>query len=303
MVIMQLPTKFFKTIYQYCEGRLELRAFCDGQPNKRIFCAADDHKAIEAFCTEHRNYNCFFGVGTRDNTGGGSKENVIEIPALWVDVDFKDTPINDVKTHLDHLPFQPSILVLTGHGVHFYWPLKEPAHPEEFSTVEDILRRICAAMGGDRAACEVARVLRIPNTINVKSTPVQVKIHRLENIRYDLGDFDILPEASATGHNGTGQPTNPPGWMIEAFRGVSEGGNNHFVGRDAAAVKVAGYFVNSLHNKDLFYLLQCLNVHNEPPLKDSDLKRILNSVRRYKGQKNVNGASKSEKKRAKISFS
>lgn len=282
-------TDFFEKLYQFCEGRLELRAFTTGQENCRKFIAVGDFLGIERFCSQHQQYNIYFGVGTRDDSGSGCKQNVLEIPSLWADVDFKDIKPADVKTQLDRFTLRPSAAVLTGHGVHFYWILKEPATCQDFNTVEDLLRRICAQMTADPSACEIARVLRIPGTVNVKYDPVPVKIHWFEDYCYELDDFDFLPEAPATIKRSNGKSINPPGWMVEAFKGVPEGGNDHFAGRDVAAVKIAGYFINSLSASKTMYLLQCWNIRNNPPLSNGDLKKTINSVKRYR-MKNNRGA-------------
>ncbi len=113
------PVDFFKTIYAYCEGRLELRGFAEKLPNIRRFCTINRLDSIKAFCGRNKHYNLFFGVGTRDDTGNDGKKNVLEVPALWADVDFKHGSPEAVKDNLDHFPHRPSIAVLTGHGVHF----------------------------------------------------------------------------------------------------------------------------------------------------------------------------------------
>jgi len=293
MVIMQIPTEFFETMYEHCESRLELRGFKKGFPNKRRFCPIDRLDFIKDFCSRNRHYNLFFGVGTRDDTGNGRKKNVMEIPALWADVDFKNICPEAVKDNLDRFPFKPSIAVLTGHGAHFYFLLKEPARADEFGAVEDTLRRICAAIQADPAACEVARVLRIPGTVNVKDKPVAVKVHWLNDTRFDLSDFDILPEVKTEKQVNGSKSTNPPGWMIEAFKGVPESGNDFFPGRDAAATKIAGYFIHKLGRKDIRYLLQCQNIHNTPPLTKTDLEKIILSVSRYRKAENGTSNEKS----------
>ncbi len=279
---MQIPTEFFEIIYEYCESRLELRAFAEGLPNRRKFCPPNDHKTISAFCTAYSQYNLYFGVGTRDDTGKGTKENVVEIPALWADIDFKDIDPVGVKKNLERFPFSPSVAILTGHGVHFYWLLREPAEAEDFPVIEDTLRRICAALTADPSACEVARVLRVPGTLNVKNEPVPVKVHRIENYRYNIEDFEILPQVEAKNKANGSNSTNAPGWIVEAFKGVPEGGNDYFPGRNVAATKIAGFFVNKLARKDISYLLECQNVHNVPPLTKTDLEKIILSVSKYR---------------------
>jgi hypothetical protein len=283
---MQISTEFFETMYAHCEGRLELRGFASKLPNRRQFFMISQLDFIKDFCSRNRHYNLFFGVGTRDDTGNGGKNNVIEVPALWTDVDFKDTSPQEVKKNLQRFPFRPSIAVLTGHGAHFYWLLEEPATADDFDAVEDTLRRICSAMAADPAACEVARVLRIPGTVNVKKEPVPVKVHWLEDFHYNLEDFDILPEVKTENKHSQASIGNAPGWMVQAFKGIPEGGNENFPGRNVAATKIAGYFIHKLGRKDIRYLLQCQNIHNTPPLTKSDIEKIILSVSKYRRGEN-----------------
>jgi hypothetical protein len=287
---------FLQALYEHSEGRLELRAFLGGKPSGRAFVELDKLPRVERFAFEHSRENVFFGVGTRDKSGEGRKQNVMYVPALWADVDFKDTTPSATKTALDSFPFHPSAAVLSGHGVHFYWILREPATPAELPDIEDRLRRICAHFKADPSTCEIARVMRLPGSLNVKSEPAkEVKLHFLNGFRNDLEDFAELPEPKCTpsGKHST-EGRNPPGWMVEAFKGIPEGGNEHFAGRDVAGVKIAGYFVDRLKEHELAYLLACWNVRNNPPLPESDLTRIIGSVKRYEKEP--------QRERASVSF-
>ena len=279
---MKTRNEFFDRMYACCAGCIELRVIKNRQVEQHFF-ELVDNESISACCENYKDANIYFGVGTRDASGQGKKENVVNTPALWVDVDFKDIAAAEVKKRLDIFPFKPSAAVLTGHGVHFYWILREPAERGDFERIEDLLRRIAQHVNGDRSACEVARVLRVPGSVNVKSDPVSVKLHYLHDFSYNLDDFDVLPEVTtSTSIGSNGKSPNPPGWMVKAFKGVPEGGNDCFAGRDATGIKLAGYWIDKLEPEETFKILQCWNVRNEPPLKENDLRRILNSASKYK---------------------
>jgi hypothetical protein len=283
--------EFFDCLYMICEGRIEMRAIKIGQ-RERSFVELIEHSRIDKFCIRYRDWNVYFGVGTRDTSGGGCKENVVNVPALWTDIDFKDIEKNEVKKRLDTFLYKPTAAIMTGHGVHFYWFLKEPAVNGDMEHIEDLLRRIAHHFNGDMTACELARVLRVPGTLNVKVNPVPVTIRFLNGFRYNINDFDELPTVKTKSRNATGKSTNPPGWMVEAFKGVQERGNEHFNGRDSAGIKLAGYWIERLKQEEVYQLLQCWNIRNTPPLDDADLKRIVFSARRYV----YNGEPKSGKR-------
>ena len=76
-----IPLRFTNALFQNCSGsNVEFRFL----PSKRqIFTSLDQFELPEL----PRDQNCYVGVGTRN--GGGSREHVVEIPALWADLDFK----------------------------------------------------------------------------------------------------------------------------------------------------------------------------------------------------------------------
>ena len=78
---------FFEKLYSFCDGLLELRALPD---KNRIFFKPTSRSDINDFCSTYRNNHLYFGVATRDGKGG-KKDNIIHIPAVWSDIDFKNT--------------------------------------------------------------------------------------------------------------------------------------------------------------------------------------------------------------------
>ena len=163
----------------------------------RAFIDQSDPLEIDAFCEKNQKENIYFGVGTRDGKGG-EKTNVVNIPAVWCDVDFKDTPREIIAEKLKEFPFKPSIIVRSGGGIHIYWLLKEPASNGDMSVVEDINHRIADQLGGDHNSCDGARVLRVPDTFNYKyDPPIRCEVATYDQFYYDLSDFlEILPESN-----------------------------------------------------------------------------------------------------------
>jgi hypothetical protein len=82
-----------------------------------------------------------------------------------------------------------------------------------------------------------------------------------------------------------------PAWKarIVAFALLQEAG--------VTGAKIAGYFLDKLPKKDISTILLAWNAHNKPPLEETDIHKIVQSVFRYKnnGEPNV--------KRAKINIS
>lgn len=273
-------SEFLKRIYTYSEGFIELRAL---PTRNRVFIPIDsDLSGVDRFCEQNGSDNLYFGVATRDGKGG-KKENIIHIPAVWTDVDYKETPKQIFKDRMSQFPFRPSIAVFSGGGIHPYWLLKEPAGKEDIEAVEDVNRRIAAVLGGDLNACDAARVLRLPDTINQKAEyenkPLCKVIHDAD-FTYTLDDFlGVLPEAPTERRSddqaaGKGNGT---GWVEEAMgTGLKEG-----EGRNAAATKLAGYWINKLSPDETRAILKSWNQLNDPPLSDNEFETVIKSVSRY----------------------
>ncbi|WP_207683413.1 DUF5906 domain-containing protein [Desulfonema magnum] len=183
---------FFRTLWQYCEGGdADLRAF----PSKRTeLVPSDKPEAVDKFCADNDADNLFFGVALR--RGGRTKKHITEIPAVWCDVDYKDTPRKAFIEKSKHFPFKPSVMVFSGGGVHLYWILQEPVTQVEIGQVELINRKIASALGGDMNATDASRILRIPDTVNRKPerNNALCKVERIDNFAYFLDDFDDLAE-------------------------------------------------------------------------------------------------------------
>ena len=272
---------FFHRLYQYCEGAVELRAL---PSRKRAFIDFDWGFNPDPFCQESAKDNLYFGVATRDGKGGG-KDNIIHIPALWADIDYKETPRELIAERLKQFPFNPSIIVRSGGGIHIYWCLKEPADPSEIPQVEDANRRIAHALGGDLNACDAARILRVPDTINHKY-PAKCEVAQLNDFHYEVEDFlNILPEPPVSTESKSSQGDGEQNqWLIKAMKGVGEGKRN------ATGTKIAGYWINKVSANDVLTILHTWNQGNKPPLPEKDLETIAKSVSRYepdKAQKRV----------------
>jgi putative DNA primase/helicase len=78
--------------------------------------------------------------------------------------------------------------VESGHGLHAYWLLKKPHLNKPL--IEAYLKGLAVVLSADLAAAEVARVLRVPGTLNYKEEEaLPVKCIRITDRRYRLKDF------------------------------------------------------------------------------------------------------------------
>jgi hypothetical protein len=269
----KMTQEFFNHLFGECDGQTEIRLLPSG---KQKYFVVDELDKLTSYVKQNSKQDCYFGVATRDGKGG-TKENIVNVPAVWIDADFKETPRKELYKRLKQFPFSPSIIVKSGGGAHMYWCLDEPVGKDEIERIEDCNRRIAQKFGGDMNACDASRILRVPNTKNFKYKPPRdVKVTRLDNFVYRLDDFlDLLPPVKIKKAN---KKTNgkPEGWLLEALQGVGDGKRN------ATAASIAGYFVNRLSYRDILTILLAVNCHNSPPMDEAEVVNIAHSITRYR---------------------
>jgi hypothetical protein len=147
--------------------------------------------------------DCYFGVGYSPADYGPTKrcktKDILSVPWFYADLDYqgeeeahkkKDLPPTEVDARslvVGH-GLDPSILVHSGHGLQAYWLLDKPwifSGPSD-RVEASVLSRMIGAAVKQRAEAhgwnidsvhDLARVLRVPGTWNVKgSAPVQAKL-------------------------------------------------------------------------------------------------------------------------------
>lgn len=272
------PSNFFDTLFRGCEGRLEIRALPGGT---RTFLELSDALGRDNFLKGMADSNLYFGVGTRNGVAG-KKENILHIPCLWCDVDFKVTPVEVFKECFAAFKHEPSACVESGGGLHLYWRLRTPLTRDGIEAIEGVNRRIAQRLGGDTTATEAARILRVPGSLNYKySPPRAVKLAVLNSNEFDLSDFDFLPELPKVSQKHENCDTEP--WLCSALRGVTAGNRHH------AGIRLAGYFLSRGVPVDVIEgILELWNERNTPPLPEHRLKEISRNILRYElGDRNV----------------
>lgn len=237
---------FLNRFFGDCEGLIELRA-CSNDRSRNAtsrFSRAEGDLSQFLEDRDRDGWGLYFGLGTRGtklNDRGeysGAKDNVRQLPALWVDIDCVKQGISgdDAFRALSHLPFPPSILVNSGGGYHAYWMLEEPLDISsgDYAQVESVLRQLALVLAGDTSCAEVARILRVPGTHNSKDSTKAINegaaaLCVVEEDRQTVYDFGHLVEWLET------QRPILHGKAREAARPVQE--NDPFV----AYAREAGY--------------------------------------------------------------
>jgi len=176
---------FFERLFGKTNGLIEIRALPSG---KQIF--TRDLEKLLAFIQTHINENVYFGAATRKGRDG-SKAGVLDVRALWADMDWKDLVGGKAEAdrRIENFSLKPSIIVSSGHGYHLYWLLRKPVKAS--MEIEGFLKGIAFALGADPSAAELARILRVPGTFNHKYGEKLLVTRSVDNgLRYDLEDFE-----------------------------------------------------------------------------------------------------------------
>jgi hypothetical protein len=238
------------------------------------------YDAVEAarYVIELDGEEVYVGAAPR-NGSDGTKAGVLRTNALWTDLDFQDGHTRESRLEqLRKLSCLPALGVATGGGLQHYWLLDRPAEsPEELERAELVMRRLAAAMGGDLVH-DRSRIMRVPGTFNHKygePRPVVME-HYYEDLRYSLDELEAMTEAFAPE---PGSPAKQDGKVPREVLGapIREGGRN------VALTSVAG----SLRNRGLdaetiwVVLMEVNRLRCEPPLADSEVVGIVQSISRY----------------------
>ncbi|MBP2657903.1 MAG: Superfamily helicase protein [Firmicutes bacterium] len=237
---------FLTTVFQYAEsGYSQVFALPTTQA-KAV--PVIDFTDVSAAIQQFQGQNIYFspGITSEPKNSKLSNPDIIGIPALWADVDIfhpahaKQNLPRTVEEAYTLIPecLPPSIIVHSGHGLQFWWLLRECwmfDTPEEKQQAQDILTRLqgyvrqrAQAQGWHLDSVQdLCRVMRLPGTVNIKipSEPVWAQVIDQSDIRYNPSEIDeILPAleqtAAASGKTRTAaferRPTDgPASYMLQ----------------------------------------------------------------------------------------
>lgn len=144
----------------------------DGVPFGRYFGSNVEGASLFAAQLNSGGNNIYFTPNEPHSNCGHkpNKSQIVRIRAAYVDIDaYKPGSAFDKDgAHRAVLADKPTLVIDSGNGLHAYWELAEPveATPENVAMVEAVNRALVARYGGDPAATNVDRVLRVSGTVN-----------------------------------------------------------------------------------------------------------------------------------------
>ena len=193
--------KIFKPVLENNLGDIEVRTFPKGQRPEQYFCQTAKEASEIAFNLCNSGIDVYFGVNPRVGKRG-KKENVHYVTAFHAEIDYgadghkKGSDYENYDEAIQAITkfnLQPTLINLSGGGLHCYWVLRTPVKTDEIGVdeLESINKYFLNQLGGDKGTHNLDRVLRIPGTYNFKlaDNPRQVRVVQSNGPVYDLDDF------------------------------------------------------------------------------------------------------------------
>lgn len=253
------------------------------------FPAFSDHPDEFHLTDAPKGSNVYFGLAIRTpdaptainpktgQPGMGDKDHCHTTSLQWVDIDLKDHPeltggltkdtlhqtapeellehktalLAQVLEHAAALNLPPRAVVDSGHGLQVYWTRR--TRPSDAITTEETNRALAAAFGGDTSTTDIARILRVPGSQNLKNRerPLDVQVMYSDPDAFvERSALDGLPRPAKPAPAATPAPAQPIGPVsgatvheryaqtalareIAAMSSTGEGGRNEQLNRSA----------------------------------------------------------------------
>lgn len=268
----------------------------------------------------------YIGVGLSEKDYGPrlrcSANEIAGIAGMWADVDYEDgeahkselkklpLPPDSASAHkiIEAVGLRPTIIVHSGHGLQAWWLLKEPLifDNEVERKAAAVMARLWQKNIQKRASLmgwsvdsvpDLARLLRVPGTMNCKTEPVPVQMIQSDGPWYaEFSDLEeVLPETleDVKADDDFGGSARGRDYWRETIQGVSEGDRNNRM------TSFAGKLFNLIGDIDdqdggflvLQYML-LVNSKNTPPLDEAEVRNSWQSI--WKKEKTTRASLEAE---------
>lgn len=126
--------------------------------------------------------NIWFEINPSDTSGRASADNILQLAALYIDIDYKDGGAGSVanakeliKLLSDLIGVGPSAVVYSGHGIQPYWAI-DPEEDFDSVLAQGVLNRwgafarfVAGSIGVDLdSVFDLPRIFRVPGSRNMK---------------------------------------------------------------------------------------------------------------------------------------
>lgn len=169
------------------------------------------------------------GKRTKPEAVRGRVQDIACINALFADFDTKGGDKAEMLQRIEALPHPPTWVIDSGGGYHTYWVLRDTFHitsPEDMKQAVSLQARWVTMLGSDPQAKDLARVLRVPGTLNHKyDPPPEVTVLTDDGPTYDLDDIrNILYGVGEPAVHQTPEAKGGHGALVAYAKALKRGG-------------------------------------------------------------------------------
>ena len=241
----------------------------------------------------NKGYNIYYGANPRPEP---RLKFATKANALFVDLDHcsLDEANRQLKLVMDDwMVPNPSLCVMSGNGVHFYWRLKHSISIKEFTDAQKALIHTFLLYGDvvDKAVHDGPRIMRLPGFINHKGGNIADIIGEVQSYdRYDYSEFLFcfanLPEEKITpakvDQDYKGQNENALARALKYFELRNGAGKGE---RNNEAFKISAACLNDfgLSDQDCYHVISTWNLKNNPPLSENEVRTVIAKARKFTG--------------------
>ena len=192
----------------------------------RFYGTLEQHRAtLERWNRNRKGFGVYVTVNRTDGTSGRKTASVTGVRGVWLDMDGTPLP--------ESWPLAPHIIIETSPGRFHVYFLINHCDLEHFKPIQQALAK---RFGGDKAVCDLPRIMRLPGFYHLKGTPFLSRIIKADEGRYELAAFLKAFSITLPERKQSPEPTRKAsraecgGLMadhLEAIRNVQEGNRNY----------------------------------------------------------------------------
>ncbi len=225
--------------------------------------------------------NIYASANPRIATGCSTSDDVMLARSLFVDLEKITVDEALAKVAGAKVP-TPTMIVVSGHGVHLYWRLLQPITDLKRWTA--IQKRLIELFGSDPAIHDPARMMRLPGFLNVNGDAARCFIHEADpGRRYALADIlPVLPPeppktespnlddgSLSVAGNASAIPRRAKAYA-DHFEPVEENRNSSLFGRSCALVEKF-----DLDEDQVLQLIDETNDKAQNPLDHAEVEEVV----------------------------
>lgn len=245
--------EFIQYIHSNSDGLIEFREIQEAKPGekpkvKNLFMTYSELQGYEP----PQDRNIYFGVYSRSKRKG-IIENCITTNVLWADYDGKT--IAEVKAVIENANIpKPTIYINSGYGVHAYWKLNKRIGHE----AQEVLKAIVKVTGADPKATDIARIMRLPGTNNVKyGASKPCRVIEVNHTEYDINELAKAVQTELKAFKSKVGITTGKHCIDKMLQGVGKGHRNFALGRITKQLQRQGYTRNKALEEVLKFNDRC----------------------------------------------